>query len=167
MLRAIGAALAVAAAISGGACASRTGAVPRPFPTPDTVRTAAPPPDRSALVETALQLRGVPYLNGGSNPQGFDCSGFTQYVFAQFQMGLPRETRAQFKVGEKVRRDEIAAGDLLFFATTSSDVSHVAIAIGADEFVHAPSSTGVVRVEKLSSSYWSPRFLGARRVTPP
>jgi cell wall-associated NlpC family hydrolase len=126
-----------------------------------------PAPDRSALVESALQLRGIPYLNGGSDPGGFDCSGFTQYVFAQFQLGLPRETREQFRVGEKVRRDEISPGDLVFFATTSSDVSHVGLAIGADEFVHAPSSTGVVRVERLSSTYWAPRFLGARRVTQP
>ena len=55
-------------------------------------------------------------------------------------------------------------GDLIFFTTTAPGASHVAIAIGGDEFVHAPSSTGVVRVERLSSSYWSPRFLGIRRV---
>jgi cell wall-associated NlpC family hydrolase len=63
-----------------------------------------------------------------------------------------------------VQADHLVAGDLIFFTTTEPGVSHVAIAIGGDEFVHAPSSTGVVRVEHLGATYWSPRFLGARRV---
>jgi cell wall-associated NlpC family hydrolase len=64
-----------------------------------------------------------------------------------------------------VESSELAAGDLVFFSTTDPGVSHVAIMIGGDEFVHAPSSTGVVRIERLSSSYWSRRYLGARRMT--
>jgi cell wall-associated NlpC family hydrolase len=63
-----------------------------------------------------------------------------------------------------VHRDELRPGDLLFFSTTAPGASHVAIALEGDEFVHAPSSTGVVRTERLTSSYWSRRFLGARRV---
>ena len=59
---------------------------------------------------------------------------------------------------------EIAPGDLIFFSTVAPGASHVAIALGGDEFVHAPSSTGVVRVERLASTYWSQRFVGARRV---
>jgi len=120
--------------------------------------------DGYALAGTALGLRGIPYRNGGSDPTGFDCSGFTQYVFAQFGIALPREVREQFRVGKAVKPDDLAAGDIIFFSTTDPGPSHVAIAIGGDEFVHAPSSTGVVRVEHLSSSYWSPRYLGARRV---
>ena len=120
--------------------------------------------DGYALTATALALRGVPYRNGGSDPNGFDCSGFTQYVFAQYGIALPREVRDQFRAGKAVRPDDLAAGDIVFFTTTDPGPSHVAIAIGGDEFVHAPSTTGVVRVEHLSSSYWSPRFLGARRV---
>jgi cell wall-associated NlpC family hydrolase len=99
------------------------------------------------LTSTALSLRGAPYRNGGTDPKGFDCSGFTQY-----------------RLGSLVNPDQLKAGDLLFFATTDPSASHVAIAIGGDEFVHAPSATGVVRVEHLGSSYWSPRFLGARRL---
>jgi cell wall-associated NlpC family hydrolase len=120
--------------------------------------------DAYAVTSTALSLRGSPYRNGGTDPNGFDCSGFTQYVFAQHGIWLPREVRDQYRLGAAVTPDQLAAGDLVFFATTDPGVSHVAIAIGGDEFVHAPSSTGVVRVERLGSSYWSPRFLGARRV---
>ena len=129
--------------------------------------TAASGLDRYALVGTALSLRGTPYRNGGSDPQGFDCSGFTQYVFSQYGLSLPREVRAQYRVGKSITPEDLAPGDILFFATTEPGPSHVAIAIGGDQFVHAPSSTGVVRVEHLNSSYWSPRYLGARRLTPP
>jgi len=183
-------ALALAAACC-GACAS-TGAVPRPFPTPGGTAAAAPeqpaPPtpsrpaplfpsspnaapvaaagvDGYALAGTALALRGTPYRNGGTDPNGFDCSGFTQYVFSQYGLSLPREVREQFRVGQPIRAEDLAPGDILFFTTTDPGPSHVAIAVGGDQFVHAPSSTGVVRVEHLSSSYWSPRYLGARRIT--
>ncbi|OLB61610.1 MAG: hypothetical protein AUI11_08990 [Acidobacteria bacterium 13_2_20CM_2_66_4] len=112
---------------------------------------------------TALSFRGVPYRNGGSDPQGFDCSGFTQYVFAQYGVALPREVREQFEKGRAVTPDEVAPGDLIFFSTVAPGPTHVGIAIGGDAFVHAPSSAGVVRVERLGSSYWAPRYVGARR----
>jgi cell wall-associated NlpC family hydrolase len=121
--------------------------------------------DFYALVGTALQLRGAPYRDGGADPKGFDCSGFTQYVFAQHGLRLPRATRDQFRAGKDVRPDDLEPGDLLFFTTTAPGASHVGISVGTDQFVHAPSSTGVVRVERLSSGYWSQRFIGARRVT--
>jgi cell wall-associated NlpC family hydrolase len=121
-----------------------------------------------ALVETALALRGAPYKNGGGDPNGFDCSGFTQYVFAQHGLALPRQVRDQFSVGTPISpSSDLAPGDLLFFTTTAPGASHVAISLGGDEFVHAPSSKGVVRVEKLTTGYWSERFLGARRLTQP
>jgi len=141
----------------------------RPDPSrPDPSRPVPAPPtaglDGYALAGTALALRGVPYRNGGTDPNGFDCSGFTQYVFSQYGLSLPREVREQYRVGKSVRPEELAPGDILFFTTTDPGPSHVAIALGGDQFVHAPSSTGVVRVEHLSSSYWSPRYLGARRI---
>jgi cell wall-associated NlpC family hydrolase len=180
------AALVVAAACS-GACAS-SGAIPRPFPAPAgasaPVAPSRPAPDPAveplaplsnpragsdgyALAGTALSFRGVPYRNGGVDPNGFDCSGFTQYVFSQYGLALPREVREQFRIGKSVKAEDLEPGDILFFTTTEPGPSHVAIAVGGDQFVHAPSSTGVVRVEHLSSTYWSPRYLGARRVTPP
>jgi cell wall-associated NlpC family hydrolase len=160
----------------GGAAAPEQPASPapsRPAPLYPSSPNAAPPNlapsavagvDGYELAGTALALRGTPYRNGGTDPNGFDCSGFTQYVFSQYGLSLPREVREQYRVGRPIKAEELAPGDILFFATTDPGPSHVAIAVGGDQFVHAPSSTGVVRVEHLSSSYWSPRFLGARRI---
>ena len=111
-----------------------------------------------------MRLRGIPYRNGGSDPSGFDCSGFVQWVFAQNGVRLPREVRGQYDAGEKIDLREVEPGDLLFFETESRGASHVGVAIGGDQFVHAPSSQGVVRVERVSSTYWSKRFVGARRI---
>src|ERR1700716_3886493 len=117
---------ALSAAAASGACAS-TGATPRPFPMPGGARPApasasgsagaATKPDSYAITGTALQLRGSPYRNGGADPDGFDCSGFTQYVFGQHGISLPRAVTEQFKTGEEVKPNELAAGDLLFFQT--------------------------------------------------
>jgi cell wall-associated NlpC family hydrolase len=166
----------VAAAATG--CAS-AGAVPtpRPFPgapapprpaepvvvtTPDPVVDASAPP---LLVATALTFRGTPYRNGGSDPSGFDCSGFVQWVFAQHGSALPREVRDQYRAGAGIDRDDVQAGDLVFFETVSPGASHVGIAIGGGDFIHAPSSRGVVRVEKYTTGYWSQRWVGARRIS--
>jgi len=164
-----------AAALSGACASSGAVAVPRPFPTPGgATPPAAPMPgtphapgghaDGYAISTAALALKGTPYRNGGTDPHGFDCSGFTQYVFAEYGIELPREVRDQFRVGKNVKPRNVEPGDLLFFSTVAPGASHVAIAIGGDQFVHAPSSTGVVRVERLSTTYWSRRFIGARRV---
>jgi cell wall-associated NlpC family hydrolase len=150
------------------ACAS-TGATPRPFPGPrptapgPRVPTDASPVPGTAVTETALALRGIPYRNGGADLNGFDCSGFVWYVFAQHGLAMPRTVAEQYEVGGKVTLEAVQAGDLVFFRTAGRGVSHVGIAVGDGGFVHAPSSTGVVRVERLSASYWSERYLGARR----
>jgi peptidoglycan DL-endopeptidase CwlO len=165
-LRGVVAMLAALAAT--GACAS-SGAVPRPFPSPGRAELepgaagVGSTLTDNAVVATALGLRGVPYLEGGSSPSGFDCSGFTQYVYARNGVGLPRDVRAQFDQGVSVREGDETPGDLLFFSTVAPGPTHVAIAIGGDQFVHAPSSTGVVRIERLNTAYWSARYLGARR----
>ena len=140
---------------------------PAPAPAPaNSIPSARRPsaPDAYAITGTALSLRGSPYRNGGADPSGFDCSGFTQYVFAQHGIHLPRDVREQFHSGKPVKSDDLAPGDLVFFATTNASASHVAIVVGGDEFVHAPSASGVVRVEHMSATYWSQRYLGARRV---
>jgi cell wall-associated NlpC family hydrolase len=111
-------------------------------------------------------MRGVPYRNGGSDPGGFDCSGFTQWVFAQTGTSLPRETREQFLLGAPVSSGDQQPGDLIFFTTTAPGASHVGIALDAETFVHAPSSRGVVRIESLTLPYWSQRLVGIRRVGP-
>ena len=135
-------------------------------PAPQERTADIPDPTRAELVATALGLRGVPYRNGGSDPSGFDCSGFVQWVFAQHAQRLPRETADQYHAGSAVKLDKIQPGDLVFFETVSRGASHVGLAIGGDQFVHAPSSSGVVRVESYTASYWSTRFVGARRVIP-
>jgi cell wall-associated NlpC family hydrolase len=156
-------------------CASR-GATPRPFPgapAPPATRSQPGPPTApdatstpSELIVTALALRGTQYRNGGSEPsRGFDCSGFVQWVFAQHGTALPRETREQYDTGSKIDDDEVRPGDLVFFETVSKGPSHVGIALGGGEFVHAPSTRGVVRVESYTrTAYWADRWLGARRV---
>jgi hypothetical protein len=177
-----------ALAVGSAACATR-GGVPRPFPgaptvattgtagtdDPATLDTPVTPSipdllghrfDGRAIAEYAMGFRGVPYRLGGTDPTGFDCSGLVQYVFAQYGIAVPRVVEEQWEVGDKVKPSEIAPGDLIFFNTKRSGdgASHVAIAIGGDSFVHAPNSTGVVRVETLGSSYWGSRYVGARRV---
>jgi cell wall-associated NlpC family hydrolase len=156
-------------------CASR-GAAPRPFPgapippttrsQPEPVIPAGPASIASDVVATALALKGTQYRNGGSEPSGgFDCSGLVQWVFAQHGTALPRETREQYEIGKKIDQDEVRPGDLVFFKTVSKGPSHVGIALGGGEFVHAPSSRGVVRVESYTKTeYWADRWLGARRI---
>jgi cell wall-associated NlpC family hydrolase len=165
--------VALLAGLAASACAT-SGAVPKPFPgapagTAAPIRPAPAAPgvavDPAALVSTALGYRGVPYRNGGTDPNGFDCSGLVQYVFAQHGIKLPREVREQLQAGRDVRLAGIEKGDLIFFATTSSEASHVGVAIGGDEFVHAPSSRGVVRVEKFSAPYWARRIVRIKRLT--
>ncbi|MEE2638555.1 MAG: C40 family peptidase, partial [Acidobacteriota bacterium] len=99
----------------------------------------------------------------GASPSGFDCSGFTYFVFQQHGIDIPRVAADQYRAGRPIKSAAIQPGDLLFFQTVSPGASHVALSLGGDAFVHAPSEHGRVRVERLSSSYWSPRFLGARR----
>jgi cell wall-associated NlpC family hydrolase len=154
-------------------CAS-SGARPAPFPTPPeagappAVPSGLPTPavsrDGYAISRTALALRGVPYRLGGADTDGFDCSGLVQYVFARHGLGLPRVVRDQYRYGMPVELDELEPGDLVFFETGGRDVSHVGIAIGGDQFVHAPNSRGVVRVNRLTTGYWGERVVGARRI---
>jgi len=163
------------AALAAG-CAS-SGAVPHPFPLPGGVRPPASVPPETAAVDpsrpaaggyaiagTALALRGAPYRNGGADPSGFDCSGFVWYVFGQHGINVPRTVGEQFRNGIDVGADSLEAGDLVFFSTEAPGASHVGMLIGGDEFVHAPSARGAVRVERITSTYWAARFVGARRV---
>ena len=172
-----GRALLVLIAITTAACATSGTPRPRPFPGAPVPPSSTPPPAvgtpvvvpavpvaPDAIVSTALTLRGLPYRNGGSDPSGFDCSGLVQWVFARNGIRMPREVREQFQTGMQVDLRDVRAGDLLFFETVSDGASHVGLAIGGEQFVHAPSSRGVVRVEKFTATYWATRFVGARRV---
>jgi cell wall-associated NlpC family hydrolase len=170
--------IVVSVFVSGCAAATaRPEPFPRPHPSPETPAASLPnggttptgtPAARTDGYEisgTALALRGTPYRNGGSDTNGFDCSGFVWYVFAQHRLPMPRTVAEQYRAGSDVQPAELREGDLVFFSTTTPGPSHVGIAVGGDSFIHAPASTGVVRVEHLSASYWASRFVGARRVT--
>lgn len=117
------------------------------------------------VLQTALAYRGVPYRFGGDDPaSGFDCSGFIRFVFGTHAVTVPRTTAEQFQIGRRIAARDVRAGDLVFFSTVAPGASHVGIAVNADEFVHAPAASGVVRVERLSAAYWQSRFVGARRL---
>lgn len=120
--------------------------------------------DSSKLMDDALSLLGVPYAFGGSSRSGFDCSGYTQYVFKGSGIALPRTTTEQFKVGFSVSRGKLQVGDLVFFSTYAPGASHVGIYIGGGRFVGADSNHGV-SISNLDDSYYSSRYLGARRVS--
>jgi Cell wall-associated hydrolases (invasion-associated proteins) len=115
----------------------------------------------SNLTNHALSLVGVPYVFGGTSRSGFDCSGYTQYVFKGSGTYLPRTASEQFHVGSSVTRNQLQPGDLVFFSTYAPGASHVGIYIGGGRFVHASNSG--VRVTNLNDSYYSSRYLGARR----
>ena len=155
------------------ACGTSTVAArPSPFPgaivvnaPPRSTKTRAIPSSPVPALETALALRGVPYRLGGDDPQaGFDCSGLVRYAFAG-SLALPRTVAEQFRVGQAISRDKVSPGDLVFFTTAgAAGPSHVGIALDDAQFIHAPVSDGVVRVERWDAPYWRDRFVGARRV---
>lgn len=117
----------------------------------------------SAIVEHALSLLGTPYVFGGTTLRGIDCSGFTQYVFAGSGISLPRTSYEQFASGVAVSKNELQAGDLVFFTTYSKGASHVGIYIGGGRFVQADNPHVGVTITSLSNSFYAARYLGARR----
>lgn len=118
--------------------------------------------DTQALVDSIISdakaLQGVPYHYGGTTTSGFDCSGFTSYVFAKNGITLPRTSAEQYAQGSPTT---LVPGALVFFSTVTSGVSHVGIYIGNNEFISATSSGGV-RIDSMDNSYWKPRYLGAK-----
>ena len=117
-----------------------------------------------AIIATAKQYLGVPYLWGGTTPAGFDCSGLVQYVYRKHGIQLNRTCATQYPQGTYVAKSDLLPGDLVFFSNTyQSGISHVGIYIGNGQFLHASSSQGVT-ISYLSNSYWSSHYHGAKRV---
>lgn len=125
--------------------------------------------ETDSLIHFALSLQGVPYRFGGKNPQGFDCSGFTSYVFRHFGIHLQASSHHQFKQGHWIEPDSIRKGDLVFFRNKSNKINHVGIITDKTPeetiFVHASSSQGI-RVDLLETPYYQKRLAGFKRVIP-
>jgi probable lipoprotein NlpC len=115
------------------------------------------------LEDLAAAWVGTPYRRGGEDARGVDCSALARSVLGELGVDLPRTTRAQQRVGDPVPPDDVAAGDLLFFRLGSSRVNHVGIALGAERFLHASSTRGVV-IEWLGDRYFAHRLVEVRRV---
>lgn len=120
----------------------------------------------SELVVNAMGFLGVPYKRGGTSAEtGFDCSGFVRAIYEQTAgLLLPRKADQQAAATEKINRNELQPGDLVFFNTMRRAFSHVGIYIGNGKFIHSPKPGAEVRVEDMGVSYWAKRFDGARRV---
>ena len=121
----------------------------------------------SEIANYALTFVCYPYVYGGSSPSGFDCSGFTSYVYAQFGISLNRSASNQLDNGTPVSMSELQPGDLVLFkksGTGSKRASHVGIYIGGNQFVHASTSTVGVIVSNMSDAYYTSGFVGGRRL---
>jgi cell wall-associated NlpC family hydrolase len=128
-----------------------------------TVDSSPPPPAGSTgqqAVAIAQRYLGVPYVWGGASPSGFDCSGFTMYVYAQLGVSLPHYTGSQWGSGAHVSMSQLAPGDLVFFYP---DLGHVGIYMGGGLFIHAPHTGDVVKISSLSG-YYAANFVGGVRV---
>jgi len=125
--------------------------------------------ERIHLKKRARSQIGAPFIYGGSSPSGFDCSGFTRWVFARHGGSLPHSALQQFLLGKRDRfkriwkRTSLRVGDLVFHDTTSALVGHAGMYVGHGHFISATSSSGV-RPQSLWDSYWGPRWVGGARM---
>jgi cell wall-associated NlpC family hydrolase len=126
---------------------------------------------REHIVERARHQQGAPFVYGGSSPRGFDCSGFTRWVFNGHGAHLPHSAAGQFALAGSRgfkrlwERGRLAGGDLVFFDTTGAGIGHVGIYVGHGKFVSATSSRGVQIESVRDPYYWGPLYIGATRVS--
>lgn len=166
-------AAAAAAMLLLTACSSAPAPGRRPArpPRPAPVREHLPPtgPLAARVLATAYSLLDAPYRYSGADPRGFDCSGLTRYVFTAAGIRLPRTAAEQAGAGRWVALDELAAGDLVFFAKQAKP-NHVGLVVSALgeplRMIHASTSRGVIETEVLRDGYWLPRLRFGRRVLP-
>ena len=150
--------LAIAASLQGQTFASSITGSRRRGVTPDGA-VVAPPSRYGGVVGIAMRYLGVPYGGAARRPSGFDCSGFTMYVYAQIGVSLPHYTGSQWGMGSPVSRDQLEPGDLVFF----NGLGHMGIYVGGDNFIHAPHTGDVVKISSMTGWY-SSTYVGARRL---
>jgi hypothetical protein len=122
-------------------------------------------PSRIRLIKAGFEMLGVRYrFSGRSQKHGFDCSGLVTNLYSRFDIELPHSSREQFRYGEKVARDRLEEGDLVFFSSKGRYPDHVGIYIGNDQFLHAARKAKKVIVSDLNQIWYAVRFLGARRI---
>ncbi len=140
-------------------------AEPAPASTGHAAADTSASVDKQRMMETIAEWLETPYSYGSDgNEEGIDCSAFTREVFAQAaDIDLPRSSTEQSQIGERVARDELKFGDLVFFKTKGRSISHVGIYLGDDLFAHASSGSGVT-ISSLDSTYFNKRYAAARRV---
>ena len=125
----------------------------------------APSPPHPDVVQAALAMVGAPYRHGGRSPSGFDCSGLVVYSYHRAgRAGLPHSAKALERLVQPVAIDDLEPGDLLFFDLRGKESAHVAIYVGDDEFVHAPSPGKRVERVAFDHVYWGPRIERAGRL---
>ena len=137
--------------------------------TKDTSNARSERQFRQEVVRYALQLRGTRYKYAGKTPRsGFDCSGFTSYVFKQFQIPVSSASSVQATSGLPVNLKNVQPGDLIIFGRTRRKIQHVAMVVERSRngiiVVHSTTSRGVIRENISTSSYWKPRILHARNI---
>ena len=122
-------------------------------------------PVQKEILRTARSLLGTPYKFGGTTPEGFDCSGYINYVYHNAAgVRLPRMTQDLSQAGKSVSVSDLQPADLVAFKIERQKPLHIGIYIGDGKFIHAPSSKGKVNIQRLNLDYWRTRYLGARRV---
>ena len=174
----------MAVAVAAAGCAATGTVVPAAFPGARGSQPAIQPggaapsgprlarvegsPVVTAILDSARSLVGTPYRFGGASPaEGFDCSGLVRYVAKLHGIELPRTVAEQFGAGQVIDHSALTPGDLVFYSTVGPGATHVGIVVAAGnewKFVHAPADGSTVRIERLDTSYWQQRWIGARRV---
>jgi len=115
---------------------------------------------RHAIVKTAEKYMGVKYKFGGDNPSGFDCSGYSSYVYKEHGITLPHSAQQQYANGKRIGIKKAQPGDLVFFRIKGWKISHVAIYLGDYKFIHAPSRGKSISVDDIRKDYWNKRYAG-------
>jgi probable lipoprotein NlpC len=128
-------------------------------------KASAATPESLGLVSLGKEFVGIPYRYGAPSgiTSAFDCSSFTQYVFDQVGITLPRTAATQSHLGQKVDKGYLSVGDLVYFKASGNGIGHVAIYAGNGMILHSSSSKGVT-LSSLKSSYWKKNYVTARRV---